>query len=120
VSKIRATYIEYKGTHRAAHKVNKEKSTTVIDSSAKRVLKLQVGEKIEVQSRSSCWENNDRAFPCHTGEASAPTLISSYLSFRGPIFNLASHRAFRCIRYVLLFEQVWAVKVLHNDDSLNS
>jgi hypothetical protein len=36
VSKIGATYIEYKGTHKAAHKVNGEKSMTVIDSSAKK------------------------------------------------------------------------------------
>jgi hypothetical protein len=48
VSKIGATCIEYKGTHRAVHKVNEEKSTTVIDSSAKRVLKLQVGEKSKI------------------------------------------------------------------------
>ena len=51
VSEIEATFIEYKGTHSAAHKVDMEKSTTVINSSAKRVLKLQVSKKSRIGKR---------------------------------------------------------------------
>ncbi|KAJ8105553.1 hypothetical protein OPT61_g10105 [Boeremia exigua] len=58
VAHLGATYIECKGTHRAAHKVDKGKSTIVIDSSAKkRVLKFR--EEYQEDGRGSCWKSSD-------------------------------------------------------------